>query len=145
MAHNHPAPVEPPDWKRAFRTGALWALLAFLVLFFGGLSVRGLARIDSELDLQKAILPFLWWLLIFSGGGGITVGVVVFAWRRANPRRLRWGLAVIGLVVLVFASFVWPTRFKYYTGPKRDALIRVDRISGEEKILYQKREQPPQR
>jgi hypothetical protein len=74
------------------------------------------------------------------------VGVVVFAWRRANPRRLRWGLAVIGLVVLVFGLFVWPTRFKYYPGPKRDALIRVDRITGEKEILYDKnRERTHQR
>lgn len=41
-----------------------------------------------------------------------------------------WHRWLIALGLLAFAWFVWPTPFVYYMGPRREVLIKVNRITG---------------
>lgn len=53
---------------------------------------------------------------------------VAAGYRRSSSWR-GWHSVVLALVIL-FALFLWPTPFAYYQGPRREVLIRVNRITG---------------
>src|SRR5215813_14079582 len=42
----------------------------------------------------------------------------------------RWTLGFLVLAMVLFAVFVWPTRYAYYWTAKKDALVRVERLTG---------------
>lgn len=43
----------------------------------------------------------------------------------------RWERVLVWVILLVLAVFVWPTPYVYYPGPRKEVLIRVNRITGE--------------
>lgn len=110
-----------------------WFGLGAGVLFFGGLSARGLAGL---MEWPGRLVRLDWWqffgmLLMFSVGGG----VVVALWGLGNRRRPRWRLGLVVLALILFGLFVWPTPFKYYKG-RGGELVKVSRITGAKEVIY---------
>lgn len=110
-----------------------WLGLGGGVLFFGGLSARGLAGL---MEWPGRLVRLDWWqflglLLMFSVGGG----VVVALWGLGNRRRPRWRLGLVVLALILFGLLVWPTPFKYYKG-RGGELVKVTRITGAKEVIY---------
>lgn len=123
------APQQETPWQ-FFRK---WFGLGAGVLFFGGLSARGLAGL---LKWPGRLVELDWWqffgmLLMFSVGGG----VVVALWGLGNRRRPRWRLGLVVLALILFSLLVWPTPFKYYKG-RGGELVKVNRITGAKEAIY---------
>ena len=120
-----------PEWLRII---LIWTAIGICVLFFGSLAVRAFQalRHSREAGYDPGWgWPFFKALLLFSVGGGITIGLLILVWWRVTPPDSRWGLGAVVLSLLLFALFVWPTPYKYYRTESRDVLIKVNRITGQ--------------
>lgn len=114
------------SWKTFL---VVWALIGFGALFFGGLggraykAMRGPGYIDFGWD-------FVWVLLVFAVGGGITIGLLVLAWRIIVQMGYSWTLGMAVLILVLFALIVWPTFYKYYRTDTPDILLKINRLTG---------------
>jgi len=118
-------------WTIGWTTG----ILAFLILFFGGLASRAyfLARFTDPVG--TSFEQWLIWLFLFSLGGGVVVGTVAAAWRLIHRRRRqpRWGIAVIALIFVLFGLLVWPTPWSYRT--YGCDVLQINRFIGRSSVI----------
>lgn len=129
MAADQPS-MAAPQQETAGQFFRKWFALGAGVLFFGGLSVRGLAGLLAW-QVKPDWWQFVGMLLMFSVGGG----VVVALWGLGNRRRPRWRLGLVVLALILFGLLVWPTPFKYHKG-REGELVKVTRITGAKEVIY---------
>lgn len=114
MSPNQPDPDRLTFWE-ILNIGLTTGLLAFLILYFGGLALRAYFVARFTEPVGGPFEEWRKWLFVFSFGGGVVLGTVAAAWRLINRRRRhpRWGVALIALVVVLFGLLVWPTPWSY--------------------------------
>jgi membrane protein YdbS with pleckstrin-like domain len=120
-----------PDRSSWWKVLGEWTAITFGVLLGGGVALHALEalRHPGSTDFSKWC-EFWWPLLLFSLGGGLTVGLLILTWWFVVGKGFSWTLGFLVLAVVLFALFVWPTRYAYYWTEKKDALIRVERLTG---------------
>jgi hypothetical protein len=125
MALNPPAPSS--SWGRVL---GVWTAITFGVLLGGGVAMRSLSYLRDPLSVDFRWSSFWCPLLLFSLGGGLTAGLLILTWWFVVRRGFSWTLGFLVLALVLFALFVWPTRYAYYWTDKKDALLRVERLTG---------------
>ena len=130
MADAQPDAPRPSTFGKGAGYFFKWAALGTAILFFGGHSAQGLKGLVDPVVFDLGWESLYQPLLTFSVSGGITIGFLVLGWWVASRRKVRWGLGVLILSLLLFVLFVWPTPYKFYRTEDRDVRIRVNRITG---------------
>lgn len=115
------------SWRR-FR---IWFPLATIILLFGGLSARGLMALMNQTPLDLGWSAFVWPLIVFSLGGGLTVGALIVAWGVADGNPFVRAVSLGAFLVLLFALFVWPTPYKYYRDDDLKFVVKINRLTGD--------------
>lgn len=107
-----------------------WAAIGFLLLFFAGLGSEGL---NGMMQPDVELLRGAFWksLLVFSLGGGVTLGVLMLTWQLASGDAFARALTLGAFAALLFALFVWPTPYKYYRDEALAFVVRINRITGD--------------
>ena len=120
--------AEEPPRVRVW-TAIRWSAIAAVVLLAGGLGARGLMALmgDRPVVLDGA---FVGALVLFSVGGGVTLGVLIYAWLLAAREAFTRLMVLVAFAVVLFALFVWPTPYKYYRTDDLQTVLRVNRITG---------------
>ena len=115
----------------------VWSLIAFGVLFAGGVAFRAYANLVRPGSMDFGLSSFWCPLFLFSAGGGLTIGLLILTWWLVVQRGFSWTLGFVVLALVLFAVFVWPSRFAYYRGGEEDAckLLRVERWTGQGECL----------
>jgi hypothetical protein len=122
-------PAEPVTLKREpslLRLFLRWALLGGSLLFSLSLTVLGTVSMIEGGPTPGGFVG-LGFLVCF---GGLSVGILAVAARHLGLVRGGYRPALAVVVLVLFALLVWPTPFVYLPGPGRQALIRVNRITG---------------
>ena len=138
MSPNQPNPSDDPN---RLRPGEIWniglttGLLAFLILFAGGLALRAYFLARFTVPVGGPFEVWLKWLFVFSLGGGVVVGTLAAAWRLINRRRGQphWGAALIALVLVLFGLLVWPTPWSYRT--YGCDVLQINRFIGRSSVI----------
>jgi hypothetical protein len=110
-----PAPDAPLPTPKLFKLFGLAALMAFLVLMFGGLAVRAYVAFRRAEDVLAYQHDFWGALFTFAIAGAIALGALVVSWRLAYRKGddPRWGMALFLSIIVLFGLLVWPTPWKY--------------------------------
>lgn len=113
-----------------FWTFVKWCLIAIALLFAAGFGARALKFLMQQ-QLFEPDRDFVWTLFWFSLGGGVTIGLLIFAWQIARTDPLGKIIALAVLLVLAFGVLVWPTPYKYYRERNFNWVVRINRITGD--------------
>jgi hypothetical protein len=119
-----------PNWITYSGSALLWSFVAAVVLFAAGLAGRSLMAIAHReaVDFGGGFLGALSWFAI---GGGVTIGVMIYAWQIARRDPLGKVVALVVLLLIGFGVVVWPSPWKYYASDDNKTVLRVNRITGE--------------
>lgn len=142
-------PAGPDDDKPFawWQVLAMWTAISFGVLFAGGAALRALSGLKGP-EPNFALATFWWPLLIFSLGGGVSIGLLILTWWLVVKRGFSWTLGFVVLAVVVFALFVWPSPYRYDKDRRRDAtcrVLQVHRWTGEVACVLPPSPSPPPR
>jgi hypothetical protein len=118
----------PQGWPVS-RVFLAWGAIAFGVLFSGGVGVRALMglRAGGSADFG---LSFWCQLMLFSLGGGITIGLLILTWWLVVRLGFSWILGFVALGIVLFTLFVWPTPYRYELTKDPDIRLRITRLTG---------------
>ncbi len=120
-----------PEWARIF---VVWSLIGIGVLLTGGVAFRALAALRSPATVHFGS-SFWCPLLLFGIGGGISIGLLILTWWLVTQRGFSWTLGFVVLGIVLFALFVWPTRYVYYPTDKKTTLLKVERLTGKAEFI----------
>jgi MFS family permease len=133
-----PAPNNPWPWYMVL---LVWSAIGFGVLYCGGFAVianMALMKVPpSEVcTLWQAIWmscpPYSQTLLLFSVGGGITIGLLILTWWIVTQRGgFSWLLGIVILGIVLFSIFVWPTPYRYDWAKDKSFVVKINRFSGD--------------
>ena len=117
----------------------VWSAIGFGVLYFGGFAVMASMALRAgspgfACTLWEAIwlsCPFSQTLLLFSVGGGITIGLLILTWWMVTSRGFSWTLGFVVLGIVLFAMFVWPTPYRYEWAKDKSFVVKINRFGGD--------------
>lgn len=76
--------------------------------------------------------------MLLAVGGGIAIGLLILTWWLIVQRGFSWALGFLVLAIVLFALFVWPTRYRYESFEKSEIqckLLRVERLTGRSECI----------
>jgi hypothetical protein len=123
-----------PWWKVLL----IWSAIGFGILYSGSLAVRASMAMragssDFGCSFWQAVFvscPFSQVLLLFSVGGGVTIGLLILVWWMVTKRGFSWTLGFVVLGIMLVALFVWPTPYRYEWAKDKSFVVKINRFSG---------------
>lgn len=133
----------------------VWTAIGAGVLFGGGVAARGYLIVRGQMTAASLFDSCGFWLplLLFSLGGGLTIGLLILTWWLVAKIGFSWTLGFAVLGVVLFAVFVWPTPYQYTsireetikggTTETTRVVLRINRLTGQAVTIYPKESKQP--
>jgi hypothetical protein len=126
----------------------VWGAIGFGVLLGGGAAARAYMALSGQGIPLFAFCQFWLPLLLFSAGGGLTIGLFILVWWLVIRLGFSWALGFVVLGLVLFGVFVWPTPYRYSEVTRIEgrnkvttAVFRINRLTGHAEKIYAEKQQ----